>query len=73
MPENGSSNKFGYSGPTHDYECRLIREDLEEHEEIKLGRLIDEICKNVVFPRFEEAHEKARGDVYTTFPMVMNR
>lgn len=32
MPENESSNKSGYSGPTFDDVCRMICEALKERE-----------------------------------------
>lgn len=44
---------------------RLIREALDEHEKTRLGSRSDDRCEKVVLMLFQEAHEWAKGNVYT--------
>lgn len=63
MPENGSSKESGYSKTYHDDVRRSTSEGLEEHEQRKLIRLIDDRCKIFVLSIFKKAHEQAKRNV----------
>lgn len=73
FPESKSSSKYDYSGPTHENGICLIREAIEEYEERRLGRVVDDSCKNVVLARFDEAHERAREMSIHPYLKLRNR
>lgn len=73
IPKNKSSNYSGSSDPTQENMRGLIREALKECEERELRRLKDYNCWIVVLTSFEEAHECAELNVYTTIVEVLEQ